>query len=142
MSEYFASQQNTKQLRQFFLIYCKNISNFLFWVSWTCLVTFIKKDNTNLSKLLTFICMPKMTSIPNFFLRYCKLLFANLLLWVIWQCLIMHINNDNINLVGNFDVYLQKINVQKITLNSFLRYCKEIANLLFWVLWECLVTHT
>ena len=27
-------------------------------------------------------------------------------------------------------------------LNSFLRYCKEIANLLFWVIWACLATHT
>ena len=35
--------------------------------------------------------------------------------------------------------------VQKIKtslLNSFLSYCKEIANLLFWVIWACLATHT
>ena len=32
----------------FFLIYCKNITNFLFWVFWACLATSIKKDNTNL----------------------------------------------------------------------------------------------
>ena len=37
----------------------------------------------------------------------------------------------------NFDVYLH---AKKLTssLTSFLRYCKDIANLLFWKLWECL----
>ena len=40
-------------------------------------------------------------------------------------------------LVGNFDVYLH---VKKLTstLISFLRHCKDIANLLFSELWECL----
>ena len=28
------------------------------------------------------------------------------------------------------------------SLNSFLRHCKKIANLLFWVIWVCLATHT
>ena len=32
----------------FFLIYFKSITNFIFWVFWTCLATSIKKDNTNL----------------------------------------------------------------------------------------------
>ena len=36
-------QHNRKQKQSlFFLIYCKNITNFLFWVIWTCLVTSIK----------------------------------------------------------------------------------------------------
>ena len=40
-------------------------------------------------------------------------------------------------LVGDFDVYLH---AKKATssLTSFLRYCKDIAHLLFWELWECL----
>ena len=80
----------------------------------------------------------KINPISNFlFLR---------LLWVLWECLIMPINNDSITLqetlwwpkcwnkfVGNFDVYLH---AKKSTssLTSFLRYFKEIANLLFWVI--------
>ena len=28
------------------------------------------------------------------------------------------------------------------SLTSFVRYCREIANLLFWVLWACLATNT
>ena len=28
-----------------------------------------------------------------------------------------------------------------LSLNSFLRYCKEIANLLFWAIWVCFATH-
>ena len=38
-------------------------------------------------------------------------------------------------LVGNFDVYLHAKNQ---SLTSFLKYCKDIVNLLFWKLWECL----
>ena len=50
-----------KQLQYFFLlwyikIYCKNITNFLFWMHWTCLVVSCKKWT------------PFLTS----FLRYCK----------------------------------------------------------------------
>ena len=81
-------------------------------------------------------------------MRCCKVI-ANLLLWVIWECLIMSINNDNINLVGNFDAQSVEINLQKTLMfiymqkinfifNLFLRYFKDIANLLFWKLWECL----
>ena len=38
----------------------------------------------------------------------------------------------------NFDVYLH---AKKSTssLTSFLRYCKDITNSLFWELWECLI---
>ena len=40
----------------------------------------------------------------------------------------------------NFDVYLH---TKKSTssLTSFLRYCKDITNSLFWELWECLIMH-
>ena len=37
-----------KAVATFFLIYCKNITNFLFSLFWTCLDSSIKKDNTNL----------------------------------------------------------------------------------------------
>ena len=58
----------------------------------------------------------------------------------------MPINNDNINIVGNVDDQRVEINFnvylhakkKTSTLTSFLRYRKDIANLLFWQLWECL----
>ena len=34
----------TGLLRQFFLIFCKNIMDFIFWVIWKCLASCIKKD--------------------------------------------------------------------------------------------------
>ena len=57
----------------------KNIINFLFWVFWTYLATSIKSNNPNLLKLLMFICMKKMSSLPDFFFfvilkRYWKLI--------------------------------------------------------------------
>ena len=39
------------QLQYCFLIYWKNITNFLFWILWTDLATFIKNDNANFWKL-------------------------------------------------------------------------------------------
>ena len=72
-----------------------------------------------------------------------------MLLWVLLECLIMPINNDSITfrklsrlkcwnqLVGNFDVYLH---AKKTWSNLFFKkYCKDIANLLFWELCECLI---
>ena len=43
-------------------------------------------------------------------------------------------------LVGNFHVYLHAKNKLFQSL-SFLTYCKEISNLLFWASWICLATH-
>ena len=77
----------------FFLIYCKNISNFLFWVLWICLATFIKNDNAN------FCCLPackKWTPSLTSFLRYCKDIYYRLVtlstlrmfdhVYQQWQC--------------------------------------------------------
>ena len=50
----------------FFLLYFENITNFLYWVLWTCIATLIKKGKAILYKLI-IICMQKMNSIPNFF---------------------------------------------------------------------------
>ena len=78
----------------------------------------------------------KMISIPNFFFeilqRYCKLV------WVIWKHLIMPINNDKCwnKLFGN-----SAWKKSTSALSSFLRYCKDIANLLSWELWEFLTIY-
>ena len=45
-----------------------------------------KHYQRQLVETLMLICIQKMNSIPNFFLRYCKDI-ANLLPWVLWQCL-------------------------------------------------------
>ena len=48
--------------------------------------------------------------------------------------------NHNINLYqAAMLIFMQKMNS---SLTFFLRHCKEIANLLFWVIWACLSTHT
>ena len=72
------------------------------------------------------------------FLRYCKDI-ANLLLSVLCECLIIPTNRKLCwnQLVGNFDVYLHA--KTQLDLTSFLRCCKDIANLLFWELCECLI---
>ena len=85
---------------------------------------------------------------PTSFLRYCKNI-TKLLLWVLWECLLMPINNDSITLSETLMQKVLKLTCRKFwclsaskksssSLNSFLRYCKDIANLLFWELWECL----
>ena len=50
----------------FFLTYCKNITNFLFWVRWTCLAISIENDKSNLQKIRCLFacknCTPSLTS--------------------------------------------------------------------------------
>ena len=96
-----------------------------------------------------FFSMQKMNSIPNFFfLWYCKDN-ARFLHWVLWECLIMTINNDSITLLETLMDKQLKSNSRKLWrlpackkstsfLTSFLRYCQNIENLLFWEFWECL----
>ena len=64
----------------FFLIYCKNITKFLFWALWTCLPTCIKNNNANLQKPWCLSLYKRWTLSLTFFLRHCKGI-ANLLLW-------------------------------------------------------------
>ena len=85
----------------------------------------------------------------NYFMRHYKDI-ANLLLWVLWECLIMSINYDSTtpcwklwcpnswNQLCRKLWYLSPCRKPISSLNSFLRYCKEIVNLLFLELLECL----
>ena len=90
-----------------FIIYCNDIANFLFWVLCTCLATSTKNDNTNLQKLLMFMCMHKSKLL---FWDIVKILqtcyfdyFEN-----VWACpSIWH------HLVGNFDVQSVEMNLQE-----------------------------
>ena len=105
------------------------------------------------------------TASLNTFLRYCKDI-VNLLYWELWKCLAILIKNHNINLLETFMLFfINKINFithffltivsvwwnvwclsarRKLTLplTVFLRYCKNIANLLFWIFWVSLATYT
>ena len=62
-----------------------------------------------------------------------------LLFWVLKVCLATQIKNDSINFIENSDARLYK----NPTYSSlFLRYSKDYANLLFWVIWAGLVMPT
>ena len=120
----------------FFLIYCKNITNFLFSVFWKRLATSIKKDNTNLEKFWRLSACQNWPPLLTSLLRYCKDI-SNLLLWVIenaWSCpLIMIISTLQETLIPSFEINLsacKKINficIQKI---------KFIFNFFFEILWR------
>ena len=86
-----------------FLIYCKNITNFLVLVLGTYLATSIKENNHKFDvklrwkeKLLGLSACKKQTPFLTSFLRYYKDN-AYLLLWVLWECLIMSSINDSMN---------------------------------------------
>ena len=79
-------------------------------------------------------------------MRYCKAI-SSLLLWVLWECLIMPISNDSITVYKTLMFKVLKLSCGKSwclstckkstsSLTSFLRYCEDNANLLFWELWE------
>ena len=50
-------------------------------------------------------------------------------------------HQNSYNFAGNFHAYLHA-EISSLSLTSFLGYCKEIANVLSWVIWACLVIHT
>ena len=65
---------------------------------------------------------------------------ANLLLWELWECLTIPIK-ILLSICSNL-LCLSACKKSTSSLNSSLRYCKEIANLSFWVTWACPATHT
>ena len=88
-----------------------------------------------------FICMKKMKSIAYFFFEMAY--FENAWSWpsimTPWPCRKFWCPKCWNQLVGNFDVYLHAKN--ELYPTCFLRYCKDVANLLFWKLWKCLTIH-
>ena len=81
-------------------------------------------------------------------MKYCKDI-ANLILSVFWECLIMP-SNDSITLKETLIPKVLKSTCRKFwglsacknstsSVTSFLRYCQDIVNLLFWKLWQCLI---
>ena len=130
--------ENKSICHSFFLVYFKNITEFLFCILWTSFTTSIKKDNANLLKLWCFSKCKKSTSSLSSFLRYCKDI-ANLLFWELWECLTIPIK-----IIASICSKLSCLFACKNQLHHtfFLRYCKEIANLLFWIIWACLATDT
>ena len=77
---FYITTEHKSSCDNFFSIYCTNITNFLFWVLWTCLATSIKNDNANLYKLSCLSACKKWTLSLTSFLRYRKDI-ANL-----WTC--------------------------------------------------------
>ena len=87
---------------------------------------------------LMFICMQKMNSIPNLFFeilsRHCTLITLSTLR------MLDHTLDDTKSVEIDLQETLMFICLQKIIFISkfFLRYCKDMANLLVWELLECL----
>ena len=58
----------------FFLKYCKEIADLLFWIIWACLATHTYNDSINLKKPLTFICRQKINFTLHVFIEIAKIL--------------------------------------------------------------------
>ena len=89
------------------LRYCKDIANFLFWL--TFMLVYMQKKTSSLAS----------------FLRYCKEI-AKLLFWEIWTCL----SQTPKMIVSILKKSLTIISRQKVIfiLHFSMRYCKNIAN--------------
>ena len=130
-----AYKKSTSSLT-YFLRYCKDIANLLFWELWECLAISINITLSICSKLSCLYACKKSTSSLNYFLRHCKEI-ANLLSWVIW----IHIPKMIIAIWRN----LWRLSVGKRSSYFFtfsLRYYTDIVTLLFWVLWAGLARQT
>ena len=102
----------------FFLTYCKDIANLLFWLLWACHATFTQSDTIILSKTFIFICWQKINSIPYAFMEILER-YTNSFS-VLWECLVTFTQNDSINFQkSSLFVSMQKLN---LSFTFFLRY--------------------
>ena len=122
-----------------FLRYCKDFANLLFWVIWAGLAMPTRINYITSWNIFIFICMQKMNFISTFFFeilqRYYKLpigYFGHVWLWPV---------KTRILPCRKFWC-LSSCKKSYLSLIFFLKYYRDIANLVFWVLWECLVAPT
>ena len=118
------------------------------------LATPFKKDSINLLKTLMFRCMQKINCIPNFVLEISQIYYK--VFWILENCSLLSWDIAKILHSCYFEYFrhawlhpsdmtvpkyilwiLWSLSLQKLTLSLafFSRYCKDFANLLFWVLW-------
>ena len=106
----------------FYLRYYKNITNFLFLVLWQCLPT--ERATPTCRNIDIYM---HAISIPNFFF--------NNIVKIFQTCHFEHFSNAS-PCRKLWCLYAFKNSTSSLT--SFLKYCKDIPNLQFLKLWECL----
>ena len=86
----FIYMEKINFLSNFFLRYCEDIANLLFWELWECLTQPLPKIIVSICRKLSCLSANKksVSSLISF-LRCCEEI-ANLLFWVIWACLATH----------------------------------------------------
>ena len=97
-----------------------------------------KNHSINLQETFMVICMQEISFITHFFLKILQRI-SKLVILGIWACLATP------KVILSIWRNLWCLSESKKPTSFFpfsLRYCKDIANLLFWVLWESLLTHT
>ena len=116
----------------------QNITYFLFWVLWPLL-----------SKRIMPTCRTFDDKVHSWLLFWDIVKILQTFYWVLWEWLIVPINDDSIALEETLMPKVLKstcsylwclCSYQKLTSSLtffFWRYYKDIANLLFWELWEC-----
>ena len=87
------------------------------------------------------ICMQKINFIPDFFFFFEILQrYTDFLFWELWECSIIPIKIRV--LIFRKPSCFSACKKSTSSFTSFLRYCKEMANLLFQVIWTCMATYT
>ena len=129
---------------------CTDFANLLFCIIWACLPILTKINSINLQESLTFVCMQKINLIPYFFFEILQRLQNNIpSFFEILQKLailgILSMPGWPVKMILSAYRKLRCMSSYKnssISLTSFLKYYKDIANLLFWILWGYVVTPT
>ena len=122
----------------FFLKYCKKYYKLPILDTLDMSGHFHQKWQCQLVETLTFISMQKINFISIFFFFF----------WDIVKTLQTYYFGNFWNAWPSPSKITVPICRKLSSLSTFkkfithLRYCKEIANLIFWVIWACLVTHT
>ena len=134
-----ACKKSTSSLT-FFLRYCKGITNFLFGELWECLTITIKII-VSISSMLSCLSARKKNQLPH--LLFLTILQRNSKLVILVKLRMP--GHTHLKWQYHFEETFEVYQQAKNQLHSFtfsLRYCKDIVNLLFWVLWACLAKYT
>ena len=126
---------------------CKDIANLLFWELLECLAIPIK-IMVPICSMLSYLsaCKKSSSSLTSFLLVIYLLYFFSFLLQTCYLgSLDMSGHTHTLKMIVPICRNLWSLSVGKRSISSFkfsLRYYKDVVNLLFWVLWVCLATHT
>ena len=137
----FFCMQKVNFISNSFLRYCKDITKLVILGTLEILDHLHQNHSINLKQAFMLIYMQKINCITQFFLKILQRNSKRVILGNMGIRGHTHLKLQYF-FEETFDVYQQVKNQLHPSCLPWHIYCKDIVNLLFWVLWACLATYT